>query len=298
MAQFPKYESQQLAEAYPDFAHESPHNMFLDAMVAQGLPGLAIALALCVVALRCARSGWLRAALVAGIVAQQFTALTIPTAVLFYVTVALAVASSAVPRRDAPRIVPVPLHVGAFSARFAAAAALLYLAFRFTAADHSLDLVRRSIDAGNGTAAATYFAAFERQRLPGAGSDLWYSRAMSALAQRTPDKLQRIQITAQAGYAALRATRTAEDPFNAWYHAAALYAGANDASYAESSLRAAIAAHPNWFKPHWALARILQIEGRAAEARTEADLALALDAGKHKEVSESLPVPGPLSLQK
>ena len=45
--------------------------------------------------------------------------------------------------------------------------------------------------------------AFEQRRLPGTGSDLWYSRAMSALAQRTPNKLQHIQIAAQAGYAAL-----------------------------------------------------------------------------------------------
>jgi O-antigen ligase len=48
-AQFPHYESEQLPESYPDFAHESPHNMFLDALVAGGLPGLVIlgAMALC-----------------------------------------------------------------------------------------------------------------------------------------------------------------------------------------------------------------------------------------------------------
>jgi Tfp pilus assembly protein PilF len=111
---------------------------------------------------------------------------------------------------------------------------------------------------------------------------------MSGLAQRTPNKLQRIQIVAQAGYAALRATRTAEDPFNAWYNTAALYASANDTVYAERSLRAAIAAHPNWFKPHWMLARVLLLEGHTEEARREAEQAVELDAGKHKEVAETV----------
>src|ERR1017187_239279 len=46
-AAFPRYESRQLAAAYPDFAHESPHNIFLDALVAQGLPGLAALCCIC-----------------------------------------------------------------------------------------------------------------------------------------------------------------------------------------------------------------------------------------------------------
>lgn len=167
-------------------------------------------------------------------------------------------------------------------------AVLLYLAFRFGAADRSLELAHQSIARGSGADAMRYFAAFERERLPGAGSDLWYSRAMSALAQRTPDKIRRIQTAAQAGYAALRSPTTAEDPYNAWYNLAVLYANSNDRDDAERSLRAAITAHPNWFKPHWMLARVLQLEDRREEARREADIALELDAGKHKEVTESL----------
>jgi O-antigen ligase len=281
-AQFPHYESKQLAESYPDFAHESPHNMFLDALVAGGLPGLVILVALCAFALASAPSPWLRSALVTGIVAQQFTVFTIPTAVLFYITMALCAGEaeqslSKDARSRVQRLVAV-----------CAASVFLYLAFRFAAADRSLELARRSIQQSDGIAAARFYSAFERWRLPGVGSDLWYSRAMSALAQRTPNKLQRIQIAAQAGYAALRATRTAEDPFNAWYNAAALYASANDTVYAERSLRAAIAAHRNWFKPHWMLARVLLLEGRTEEARREAERAVELDAGKHNEVAETL----------
>jgi O-antigen ligase len=281
-AQFPQYESKQLAESYPDFAHESPHNMFLDALVAGGLPGLVILAALCAFALARAPSPWLRSALVTGIVAQQFTVFTIPTAVLFYLAIALCAggAEQSLSREARSRVQRL---VAA-----CAASIFLSLAFRFAAADRSLELARRSIEHSDGIAAARFYSAFERLRLPGAGSDLWYSRAMSGLAQRTPNKLQRIQIAAQAGYAALRATRTAEDPFNAWYNAAALYASANDTVYAERSLRAAIAAHPNWFKPHWMLARVLLVEGRTEEGRREADSAVQLDAGKHKEVAETL----------
>ncbi|HLI82391.1 MAG TPA: O-antigen ligase family protein [Bryobacteraceae bacterium] len=281
-AQFPHYESKQLAESYPDFAHESPHNMFLDALVSGGFPGLAILAALCALALARAPSAWLRSALVTGIVAQQFTVFTIPTAVMFYVAMALCAG-------EVEQSLPMGARYRA--QRLAAACAaciLLYFAFRFAAADRSLELARRSIQQNSGMAAAQFYSAFERWRLPGAGSDLWYSRAMAVLAQRAPNKLQRIQIAAQAGYAALRATRTAEDPFNAWYNAAALYASANDTVYAERSLRAAIAAHPNWFKPHWMLARVLLLEGRSEEARREAEHAVELDAGKHKEVAETL----------
>jgi len=283
-AQFPHYESKQLAEAYPDFSHESPHNMFLDALVAQGIPGLLTLAAVCVFALRRVRSKWLAAAIVAGIVAQQFTAFTIPTAILFYVTIAAATA------RTADRDEPLPY---ALPFRLAATAALLYLAFRFTAADRYLELTRRAIATRDGQSATALYAQSQRWRLPGSSSDIWYSTAMSALAQKAPNPIVRIQTAAQAGYAALDATRTAEDPFNAWYHTAALYASTNDASYAERSLRAAIAAHPNWFKPHWMLARLLRIQGRYDEAAREADLALELDGGKHKEVAETLrTVPG------
>ena len=37
---FPRVESRELYLVYPDFQQESPHNVFLDAAVAQGIPGL------------------------------------------------------------------------------------------------------------------------------------------------------------------------------------------------------------------------------------------------------------------
>ena len=39
-AEFPRYQSVALSRAYPDFQHESPHNLLLDTLLEQGVPGL------------------------------------------------------------------------------------------------------------------------------------------------------------------------------------------------------------------------------------------------------------------
>ena len=283
-AEFPRFESRELARAYPDFQHESPHNMFLDALDAQGIPGLVFLFGICGMGLMAAmRLGqpngtWLAAALTAGIVSQQFTVFTVPTAVMFYTTIALAIrlaASPAEPRRRRPLAI-------------AAAAVLLYCAVRFTVADHELALAKRSLESGNAGAAAAQYGCYERWRLPGTAADLWYSRAAMTLAQRTRNPVARLQALAQSEAAAERATHTAEDPFNAWYNLAEVYAVRGDAPYTERSLRSAIAASPYWFKPHWTLAQVLLLESRIDEAAKEATLAAELDGGKDPEVERTL----------
>ena len=114
------------------------------------------------------------------------------------------------------------------------------------------------------------------------------SRALLAAAQKTPrtgDRLLGFQLAIAAGE---RATQTAEDPFNAWYSLSQVDAVRNDAAGVERCLRAAIAAHPNWFKPHWTLAQVLRFESRQQEADREAGIALDLDGGKHPEVARTL----------
>ena len=108
---------------------------------------------------------------------------------------------------------------------------------------------------------------------------------MLDLAHRTKNPATAVRATVEAGRAALRATGTAEYPANAWYNLAAFYASQNDAADAEMSLRAAISANTQWFKPHWALAQLLLIESRLDEAQGEAALAAVLDGGKFPEVT-------------
>ena len=62
----------------------------------------------------------------------------------------------------------------------------------------------------------------------------------------------------------------------------------NDSAAVERDLRASIAARPNWFKPHWTLARLLALESRRDEAEREAALAVTLDGGKDAEVTQTL----------
>jgi len=289
-AAFPRFESRELARAYPDFAHESPHNIFLDALVAQGIPGLLILCGLCIAGFAAARrlhvrhaalAAGLAAALAAGIVSQQFTAFTIPTAVIFYTTLAVAIGLAAEPAAPRRRI---PFAVAAFLASLA----LFFAAARIAVADHALALAQRSLESGQLQEAAAQYSRYDRWRFPGASADLWYSRALMVVAQKAPSPLVQLQALAQSGAAAVRATRTAEDPFDAWYSLATLYASQNDAAGAERSLRAGIAANPNWFKPHWTLAQVLLVEGRMEEAGREAALAAELNAGKNPEVARTL----------
>ena len=273
-AEFPRYESQELARAYPDFVYESPHNMFLDAAVAQGLPGLFVLCGLVVLGFRTARPG-LAAALAAGVVAQQFTVFTVPTALLTFVTIALAVSQAGKPVR-LPKYVLAP------------AAAFLYASLCFVISDHALAQAREALNRGDEPSAGGRFAQYQRWRLPGSGGDLWYSRASLNLAQRSNNPAVHFQALIQAGIAGVRATTTAEDPVNAWYSMAILYAAQNDAAGTEKSLRAAISANPNWFKPHWTLAQVLRLQHRLPEAEQEAELAVSLDAGKDPEVARTL----------
>ncbi|HEV2447629.1 MAG TPA: O-antigen ligase family protein [Candidatus Sulfopaludibacter sp.] len=287
-AQFPRFESPALARAYPDFLHESPHNIFLDAWVSQGIPGVVILGLFCWAGLAAARRAkrpgaiWLAASLAATIASQMFTVFTMPTALVFYLTIALLVAPEA--RPEPPRTSPIPLA----PARWAVAMVLAYCAVRLTVADRQLELAKRALDRTDLATAATRFAEYDRLRFPGAGSDLWYSRACANLAARVVNPVVRVQALAQAGAAGVRATRTAGDPFNAWYSLSAIYAAQNDFPNTGRCLRAAIAARPNWFKPHWTLAQVLRLEGRLAEAEQESALAAGLDGGKHPEVARTL----------
>jgi hypothetical protein len=274
---FPHFESQQLARAYPDFAHESPHNIYLDAFYSQGLPGLLLLLAFCGLGFSAAWqirsqhpavSASLAGALAAGVLSQQFTVFTIPTAAIFFATIALAegLRSNAAPAR---RYVPLGLP-------------LLYFAARMAIEDHALVRTQRDIAAGDLAAARIHYAQSHN------ADDLWYSRSLAALAGEAASVPLRIQAMQQAIAAGERATRSAESPFNAWYSLSALRASQNDAAGAEQCLRSAIAAHPNWFKPHWILAQVLQAEGRHDEARREAAIAADLDGQKHPEVARTL----------
>jgi O-antigen ligase len=288
-AAFPAFESAELARAFPDFYHESPHNIFLDALAAQGALGLLALAAFVWVGFSAARldrgplAVALAAALAAGVASQQFTSFTAAPALYFYLTVAILVASvphpgPAEPRRQRALLLAV------------APAALVLTAFaaELLAADWFLEQARRAVGTGGIARAAACFDRYRAWQPRGAGSDLWYSRAMVNAAASVPDPLIQLQAWREAGVAALRAAGSAEDPQNAWYNLAEFYARQNDPERTETSLKSAIAASPNWFKPHWVLAQVLRLSGRAGEAEQEARIAVNLNGGKNPEVQRTL----------
>jgi hypothetical protein len=251
--EFPKFESIELERAYPDFYHESPHNIFLDALVSKGMLGLIPLVAICALALPRAR-GPMGGAFVATLVSLQFTTFTIPTELFFYLCAGLLLRESVPVVRW--KLWPLGIPFLAFAIYLATGDALLASA--------------RNADP------ARAIQQISRARQWGATADIYFSRRLAGLG------------TFAASIAALncaaQAPRTADDPQNAWLNLAALQAVVNDAAGVERSLRSAIEAAPNWYKPHWLLAQVLMQEGRTGEARVEALAAIDRDGGKHPEV--------------
>jgi len=290
-ADFPRFQSADLARAFPDFYHESPHNMFLDALVSQGLAGFFILLWICGFGMWCgiraARegrrlAGALTAALIATVVTQQFIVFIVPTLLFFYLILSMLTSE------DAPALEPVAHTVRRSAILFVASAAAVIVfagyGFRLLVADRALQLAERAAATGEVRAAAQAYQTVLQWQLPGSSDDLAYSRAMHGLAIGTRDLATAILARHEALEAANHAVATAEDRQNAWYNLAMLKAENSDVPGVETALRNSIAYAPNWFKPHWTLAQVLAITNHPHEALTQAELAVQLDGNHDAEV--------------
>ncbi len=294
--EFPRFESLELARAYPDFYHESPHNILLDALTTEGTLGLLALLGICTLAL-VAAIGALRsqsdiapaltAAFAGTFVCQQFTVFIPATGLYFFLIVGLLIvcSQSAKPAHTAG---PSKVSRWVFPAGIMAGLFLAYFATRLSIADISLAAAYRRIKLEDARGAAQAYQGELRWQLPGTGPDLNYSRAMQQLAGHSRDFATQAQARQQAMDAAIRATSTAEDRQNAWYNLAELFAMENNVTATERSLRNAIAWAPNWFKPHWSLAQLLEMTNRHSEALPEARAAAERDGGHDPEVTETL----------
>ncbi len=290
-AEFTRFQSLDLARAYPDFYHESPHNILLDELIAKGFAGALPFFAWCAMAAFAAwralrRSGGAAAAMLAGLVSLQFNAFVLTTAFFFFLTSVILLASS--PTTIEPRE---PTRRAAWATAAIAWPAGLFLtifAVRLLIADFLLAATRTQFESGNVIAAAATHDAVRRWDPRAGSSDLYYSRNMAALVRRQKDLLTSVKAWQEAVQSGIRAAHGDEERQNAWYHLASLYAQVNNPKDAEKSLRGAIAASPNWFKPHWMLAQVLRATGKRDEALAEAAAAVERDGGKHREVSDTL----------
>jgi O-antigen ligase len=296
--EFPRYQSAQLSRAFPDFYHESPHNIFLDAQVSQGIPGLAILIGFAAVAWFAARHAviqgrraapYLASALVAGLTAGLLVCFTLPGALCFYATVALLVGLT-IPPMAGSRASPPALRVRvpALALSLMAVAIFLYFTIRLTTADLALERAKRDLDAGRIQDAVEAYARSERWRPTGSSDDLYFSRALFAASRTASNPALALIASQQAFTLARRAPETSEERQNAWYNLAAFYAAENDSAAVEACLRRSVDASPNWFKSHWALAQVLLLSGRRSEALAETVRADGLNAGKDPEIAKLL----------
>jgi O-antigen ligase len=271
--EFPHHQSIELARAYPDFYHESPHNIFLDALVSKGVLGLLALAALVAFSLAIAR-GPIGGAFVAMLVSQQFTTFTLPTELYFCLAIVMLVSDSKAQPPSPVRVWPVQAALALPFAIFA-----MYLA----TGDFLLASARRALDEHEPDRAADLAA---HARSWNASADFYFSRRFAA----TPasDPVERLRVWRYGFTAATHAPESADDPQNALLNLAAFQANLNDAPAVEQTLRRAIAAAPNWFKPHWLLAQVLQQQGRLPEALKEARAAVDRCDVKHPEVIATL----------
>ena len=294
--EFPQFESLELARAYPDFYHESPHNIFLDALTAQGSLGLLALLGVSTLAVGAAMNAFrskndVAAALAAGfagtLACQQFTVFIPATALYFFLIAGLLIVCSQ-SAKPAPPNTQSKVFRWLFPAGILASLFFACFAARLLIADAYLAAAHRRIQSEDARGAAQAYQVERRWQFPGAGPDLSFSRAMQQLASHSQDFATQAQSRQQAMEAGIRATRSAEDRQNAWYNLAGLFAAENNATATERSLRNAIAWAPNWFKPHWSLAQLLDMTNRHAEALLEAQSAVERDGGHDPGVGETL----------
>lgn len=278
-AKFRRVESLQLARAFPDHFHESPHNFFLEAAISQGIIGFVFWLSLlalvCWCGVRCCKQGDaetavpLSASLLAMLISLQFCPLTIPNELYLLALSATLVGLAALREKpEARSVVLSPVLIG-FARAFSFA--LVFIASAYMAQ-------------------TTLYALDESCATEGdlAGVEHWYGSAHAwpmpgpnlAVSQRIASHVQRFSPTdrEQALAAAKKASTAAElgsaERFNALYQSAMLALMSRDLPLAEAKLHAAVDASPRWYRPRMALSSVLWWEGRNQEAEREATQAL------------------------
>ena len=292
-ARFPAYLSRELASAYPNRYYESPHNIFVDALTSEGLPGLLLLVGWTAIAALTAwrlrksefpAAAWFAAAFVAALCSNQFLAFTLPTALCFYLSAAVLVVLI-VPEPKSSVAAQVPQWVWPA----AGSAAILFATFAIQLAitDAMLMRVQRLAVSGAIAAAVSRYEQALRLQPWGASADLWFSRLMMAASPRAGSPADRTRAWDAATQAGERAAEHAPERQAACYNLALLYGQRNDAQRAEAALRRTIAIAPAWYKPHWLLAQLLRETNRLDEGMREAELAYELNGGANAEVTET-----------
>ncbi len=289
---FAPYQSEDLARLFPDFHHESPHNLPLDALTSMGVPGLLLVAA------------WGALALFAGVGARRSASpLAVPLCGALIASTTAAMFSAASPGPVLLSLLVIGMLIGLCppeTIRTAGAVrnsrnlgwhiripaivlALCLVAFGAVFTDSDFQLQRFREHPGEST-----YLAVVGTSLPGAGEDLYVSRILQQECGKYVSFMSYLTCRQQTMRASARALHTSDDVANAWYSISMLSAAQNDITGTRRGLEEAIRASPNWFKPHWALARLLSQTGETNQASSEAVRAAFLDSNRDPEVVDTL----------
>lgn len=281
--EFRKVQSAELSRAYPDYYNETPHNAFIDAASAQGIPGLLILAGVFALGGFVGRSGFLgrdpvaaglEAALLAILVSSMFASLTLVASLYLWSIAGLAVALVPAESRRESSIRPTEwlLRVPAV----VIACVFFFFAVSLAAQDAAWAELRSAVerkdfsDAHEAYSRATLFSA----GIP--GYELWASREMASLGRSLGDTRDGAACWKEAAEASAVAETRSEERFMAAYQSSVLAIAAGNLQQAELKAREAIQLAPNWYKGHLLLSQILRIAGRNQDAAGEAQVSETL----------------------
>lgn len=282
LSAFAPYQSEDLSRLFPDYHHESPHNLALDALTSMGVPGLLLLAAWGALIWRSMKSTRdpdfaqpLGAALLASAIASLFSAASLGPILLSLLVLAILIGISA-PNTPEPKIP----RAAAFPAVIAAIGFLIF-GVRLGAYEFRLQQFSRHPDEGS-------YQLVLAASLPGAADDLYASRMLQLQCQQRRELGSYIHCIQQTLQAAARALHTDDDIATAWYSLAMLSAAQRNIVGTRQGLEEASKASPNWFKPHWTLANLLVQAGEKDKAKVQARRAAFLDSNRDPEVVETL----------
>ncbi len=276
--EFPRVESLELARAFPDHYHESPHNVLLEIAIGQGLIGLAawVGLLACACWTRigclrreCAEAVPVCAALIAMFIALQFCPLTLTNELYLLALIAMSIALPETERAAGLRHIVLNRKWTVWAR--AACVVLVLFAWSYAEQTRLYHLAQTRASRSDLAGAEDAFEA--AQKFPMPGPDLALSRHVAAIAEKSPAP-ERIAAFRLAKQAAELAAVNGADRFNGSYEAAMVAIASGNITEAEAKLREAIDAAPNWYRPKMALASVLWWAGRNEEAQRETDAAM------------------------
>lgn len=282
---------------YPDFQQESPHNVFLDAAVAQGIPGLLELLFAAILAGWCA---WkteeanrdvayiLCAGVAACLIFHQFFAFTLPAYCGFLLLLSALVALSAPLNLKRPELTRGGRVTLAFSGALLAIV-LLASAAQLSLTDYAFAHIDSLLKRGDLAGAVEQYHFARRWRFVGDSPDLWYSQQMAWAVQAVPaGELQQLARAEAMESSRIAFENPGEDRVTAAYHRAILCASSGEQQEAETAARRLSLEAPNWYQPHWILGRLLVGRGHLEEGQRETELALALVGENKSELRQQM----------